>query len=263
MIEISDSHIHIGNHDTTINTIENSIYKDKYKVYSCLNKDVLLKEKDYISKLKNFFAIPIFFKETSIQKTNDYVLVFCKENEKGIPVLCIDDNNMYKDNYSAAIFKEHFLINKSDDFRNRSLYYDFLNTNSGYLLIHCKDNLRIRYVNELLDNFKNMNIIIAHLGRDTYETYSFIDKVLESFKSNERVLFDISTIHNFNNVENALNKVGNERILYGSDFPFEVSDIKEYEVKIDTIIKTFNLETSERILNKNFERIKGKIYVRK
>ena len=112
--------------------------------------------------------LSIFFKETFIQEANDYVLSFCKENEKGIPVLCIDDNNMYEDNYSVAILKEHFLINKYDDFRKRSLYYDFLNMNSGYLLIHCKDNLRIQYVNELLDNFKNLNIIIAHLGRDTY-----------------------------------------------------------------------------------------------
>jgi len=263
MINICDSHIHIGDHNKTINTVENSLYKDKYKVYSCLNKDVLLEQKDYLSKLKDFFAIPIFFKETLLHDANNYVIDFCKKNKKGIPVLCVDNNSTFSDNYGASIFKEHFLINKYDEFKNRSLYYDFLNDNNGYLLLHCKDSIRIKYVNELLSNFKNLNIIIAHLGRDTYETYPFINEILESFKNNERVLFDISTIHDFNNIKNALNKVGNERILYGSDFPFEVNNCKEYEIIIDNIMMNFNLETSERILNNNFERIKKKIYVRK
>lgn len=263
MIEVCDSHIHIGDYNELSDILENSIYKDKYKVYSCIKKEVLLEQKEYLSTLKDFFAIPHVFKESNIQKNNKYVLDFCKNNKKGVPVLVVDDNSYFTDDYETCIFKEHFLKNKYEDRNNRSLFYDYLSNQEGYLLIHCKDNIRIEYINYLINNYNNMNIIIAHLGRDKYENYSFINNVLEEFKSNEKVFFDVSTIHNIDNIKNAINKVGNERILYGSDFPFEVDSYKEFNNSVEKIINTFDDTSSEKILSKNFERIREKVYVRK
>lgn len=263
MIEICDSHIHIGDYNELSDILENSIYKDKYKVYSCIKKEVLLEQKEYLSKVKDFFAIPHVFKESNIQKNNEYVLDFCKNSNKGVPVLVVDNNSNYTGNYDSKIFKEHFLLNNYEDRSNRSLYYDYLSENEGYLLIHCKDNIRIEYINYFINSYPNMNIIIAHLGRDTYENYSFINNILETFKGNEKVLFDVSTIHNVDNIKNAVKKVGNERILYGSDFPFEVANYQEFNNSVETIINNFDNNTSETILNNNFERIRKKVYVRK
>lgn len=263
MINICDSHIHIGDPIETSNILDNSIYKNKYKLYSCLKKEILYKQEDYLSTLKDFFAIPLFFKETSIQNANKFVIDYCNEHQKGIPVLCVDDNSTYNDEYNISIFKEHFLLNRYEESHNRSLYYDFLNDNNGYLLLHCRDDIRIQYVRELINKYKRLNVIVAHLGRDTYENSSFIDEVLESFKKEERVLFDISTIHNLDNVKNSLNKVGNERILFGSDFPFEVDDCNSILNNIEIIKDTFDGETTDRILNKNFDRIKKKVYVKR
>ena len=112
----------------------------------------------------------------------------------------IDKNDKFIGDYSVLLFKEHFLVNDFLDWRDRSKFYDFLNDNEGYLLIHCKDKIRVEYIKNLLINFPKMNIIIAHLGRDTYEMTEFIRNILLAFAKNDNVLFDISTIHNVNNI---------------------------------------------------------------
>ena len=173
----------------------------------------------------------------------------------------IDKNDKFIGDYSVLLFKEHFLVNDFLDWRDRSKFYDFLNDNEGYLLIHCKDKIRVEYIKNLLINFPKMNIIIAHLGRDTYEMTEFIRNILLAFAKNDNVLFDISTIHNVNNILYALNIVGEDRILYGSDFPFEYESVEEiYSLKK----KLLNgLNNNEHIFVKNFEKIRNKVYVRK
>ena len=89
----------------------------------------------------------------------------------------------------------------------------------------------------------------------------FIRNILLAFAKNDNVLFDISTIHNVNNILYALNIVGEDRILYGSDFPFEYESVEEiYSLKK----KLLNgLNNNEHIFVKNFEKIRNKVYVRK
>ena len=144
---------------------------------------------------------------------------------------------------------------------DRTNYYDFLNSNDGYLLIHCKDKIRVEYIQKLISNFPNMNIIIAHLGRDTYEKPEFIMQVINNFKDNEKVMFDLSTIHNIDNLLYSIDKVGTCRILYGSDFPFEFKNLYEIKEFKQKILNTIGYE--ENIFEKNFENIKKKIYVKK
>lgn len=256
-----DSHIHIGTYEENKIIIQNSEYKNKYKLYSLINPEMLNMQEEYTKMLDDFFAIPLFFKETNIERCNQFVINYCKKNNKGIPVLLIDKNDKFIGDYSVLLFKEHFLVNDFLDWRDRSKFYDFLNDNEGYLLIHCKDKIRVEYIKNLLINFPKMNIIIAHLGRDTYEMTEFIRNILLAFAKNDNVLFDISTIHNVNNILYALNIVGEDRILYGSDFPFEYESVEEiYSLKK----KLLNcLNNNEHIFVKNFEKIRNKVYVRK
>lgn len=262
-MKLYDSHVHIGNCEKNSEILENSHYKNKYKLYSCIDKNVMFQQDEYVSKLDDFFALPLFFKESDIQECNRFVINYCNNIGKGIPTLLIDDNKFFRDDYKFSIFKEHFLLNKYEDYKSRSLYYEFLDENNGFLIMHCKDNIRFEYINKLIEIYKNMHIIIAHLGRDTYESSEFINCVLEEFKKNERIFFDISTIHNLNNIINAINKVGSSRILYGSDFPFEVNNYDTFFYEKDKLLGLLNDKDSENIFEKNFEEIKRKIYVKK
>ncbi len=256
-----DSHIHIGEYEQNKYLIENSEYRKKYKLYSAIDPRLIEMQQQYTEQLDDFFAIPLFFKETKIEDCNQYVIDYCKEKKKGIPTLLLDTNENFKGNYDIALFKEHFLMNDFLDWKDRSNYYEFLSENRGFLLIHCKDNVRIEYVKKLLSSFPKMNIIIAHLGRDTYEKPDFIAKVIDTFKDNERVLFDLSTIHNIENIMYAISKVGSSRILYGSDFPFEYKSLDEIELFREKLLDS--LGNDENIFEKNFEDIKRRIYVNK
>ena len=106
-----DSHIHIGDYASNKYLVNNSKYREKYKLYSAINPEMILNQIEYTKELDDFFAIPLFFKETDIQKCNQYVIDYCNKYQKGIPTLLIDNNKYFNSNYNIAIFKEHFLLN--------------------------------------------------------------------------------------------------------------------------------------------------------
>ena len=168
-MRINDAHLHLFLPDRVIDILQNSQYKNKYKLYNSINQSIILNPTNYVETIDDFFAIPIIFKEINIEEENKYVLETCDSLKKGIPVTLIDINENFKGNYNYLIFKEHFLLHKFDEWKNRSLYYEYLNEKEGFLILHCKDNIRLEYINELLKNFPKMNIIVAHLGRDIYE----------------------------------------------------------------------------------------------
>ena len=255
-----DSHIHIGDYIKNKEIIENSEYRFQYRLYGAIKPEVIETQKEYVSTLDDFFALPLFFKETNIRECNEYLKQFCEENHKGIPVYLLDDNKNFTGNHDIAIFKEHFLMNDYLKWEERSLSYEFLNDNEGYLLIHCADPIRKEYINELIRNFPKMNIIIAHLGRDTYEKPEFIADIINTFKNKENVYFDLSTIHNFNNIIEAIKFVGDRRILYGSDFPFEYNGYEEVISQKEKLLEA--LSYNENIFQNNFKSIKNHVYIK-
>ena len=258
-MRINDAHLHLFLPDRVIDILQNSQYKNKYKLYNAINQSIILNPTNYVETIDNFFAIPIIFKEINIEEENKYVLETCDSLKKGIPVTLIDINENFKGNYNYLIFKEHFLLHKFDEWKNRSLYYEYLNEKEGFLILHCKDNIRLEYINELLKNFPKMNIIVAHLGRDIYEDSNFIFNILDSLKFKDNVFFDISTINNFENILTALNMISFKRIFYGSDYPYEFNfDSDCYKNKcLFKILKDSELEA---VMGENFERIKKRIY---
>lgn len=261
-MKIYDSHLHIGNPKEIIALLHNSQYRNKYKIYTALNDGAVLTTNKYLNTLDGFFAIPLFLKESDIEASNQYLINYCSLINNSVPVILINDNRHFNGQYPTSIFKEHFLLHKNTQYKARSLYYEFLNEHEGYLLLHSKDNVRIQYVKELLKEFKRMNIIIAHLGRDVYESPSFINQILQEFKNSDRIIFDTSTIHNINNIKNAINIVGSERLLYGSDFPFEIDDYNDYLLFINQLLDELNSKDCDNLFSKSFERVRKNIYVR-
>ncbi len=255
-----DSHVHIGNSERTKKILKETTFSQKYRLYSAVNPKVVEETQDYISNIKDFFAIPIVFKETDIELENMFVRDFCTELNKGIPVELLNTNNYFLTNKKLPIFKEHFLLHNYEKWMDRSLYYEYLNEQNGYLIIHSKDRIRISYIHNLIKMFPHINIIIAHLGRDILETSSFIENVLLEFKNYDNVYFDISTIYNIDNIQKALKLLGSKRILYGSDFPYEFNYNDEL-TRINQIRDICESETDfEDVMDRNYEYIKRKIY---
>ena len=255
---INDAHFHIGNYYRVKKILEHSQYITKYKLYNAINPQTIALQEEYIHKINNFFAIPIIFKEIDIQDENNFTNQFCISHGKGIPVILIDDNNFFEESkYTYALMKEHFLLHNFNDFQSRSLYYNYLNEQKGYLILHCRDDIRIFYIDKLRCMYPNMNIIVAHLGRNTIENYNDIEKLLLNFKFDNNILFDISTIANIEIILRALDIVGEERILYGSDFPYDFDFIKEQE-RIGKLKEIFIKEQQilKKIGEENFEKVR-------
>ena len=256
-----DSHLHIGSYQNTKMILENTIYLNKYKAYSSINPLTIKNQDIYLNTIDDFFAIPIIFKEINIEKENNYTKSFCKKIKKGVPVTLINNNEFFNENIDYSIMKEHFILHDANNYNSRSLYYDYLNEHEGFLILHCKDKIRINYIESLRKNFPMMNIIVAHLGRNTIENHNDIINLLNHFKNDDNIYFDISTVNNIDTILAAIKIAGSDKILYGSDFPYEFNldkEISKRKLIENSLINDYS--TLTKISGDNFDKIKCRIY---
>lgn len=80
-----------------------------------------------------------------------------------------------------------------------------------------RDPLNLAQLLEIEARYKNLNLIVAHVGR----AYCGADAgdAFEVLKSTRRMLFDFSANTNSRVFEQAIRMAGSSRILYGSDLP--------------------------------------------
>lgn len=219
-----DSHIHIGMEHECEETIKNSEYKDIYKIYSCINPTTIRDTDIFLRDVDNFFAIPLFFCETNVEKANVDLIKRVENDSKAIPILLMCKNQYLSNlifllNYN--ILKEHFTLHNPKDISDRNETYDYLNSQEGFLLLHTLSNSTYQHVMRLRKEYPKMKIIVAHLGRNGRCDYDFTTGMIDRLYSDENIYTDISTIQNPDLIKYAFKKFGSSKILYGSDFPFE------------------------------------------
>lgn len=219
-IKIYDSHVHVGEMQKIKDIVQNSIYKNRYRLYSSVDYRVVSEIDNYLDNVEGYFAMPIVFKEISIKEENKFLHEYCKRHSNALEVPLIDSYNNC-DIIDNSIYKEHFALHDYRALQSREKYYSFLNKINGFLILHCKDSVRIEYINAIVKKYPKINIIIAHLGRDVYENFSFCKNVIDAFYGFENIFFDISTITNEDLIKYALNRCGSTKILFGTDFPYE------------------------------------------
>lgn len=253
-MKIIDSHVHIGDYLRIKEILKNTKYINKFRLYSAINPDVIIMQNKYLDDTTGYFAIPIVFKEIDIFEENNYVINKIMRDERALPVPLIDQNRRFVEGYSL-IFKEHFLLHNYLDMKLREDTYTYLNKWGGFLLLHSDDSIRIPYIKKLINNYPYMNIIIAHMGRNVFEDYQFSADVIDHFYKNENILFDTSTITNPEIIKYGIARCGSERILYGSDFPYEkkVTDIEENFIRVLYKLKSGDFEN---IVYNNSNKIK-------
>lgn len=247
-----DAHVHIADLAETTYVLANTVYKDKYRLYSCVSFEMINKIDEYLKQLYRYYAIPMIFKETNIKAANKKVEKFCIDNPQAIFVPLVENNINATFVYNSKIYKEHFLVHDYEEWQQRAMYYEFMNDNGYSLIIHCKDKIRLTYIRTLREKFKNIHIIIPHMGRDVYQNYKFSEEVIDFFKKDDNISFDTSTITDNRILIYGIKNVGCDRILFGSDFPLEISIIP----KVDEILPRLyeiglNYSEIEKIVFKN------------
>lgn len=264
---IIDSHVHIGDRDICEDTILHSKYKDYYRIYSCINPDAILSTEEFLKDVDKYFAIPLFFCETDIKEANFSLLQKVGKDERAIPILLLCKNNELGEMeplFSYRIMKEHFTLHDPNDISDRDEVYDYLNQIDGFLLLHTLSNSTLNHIKNLRRNFPNLNIILAHLGRNATCDYAYTKNMIDELWGDDRILTDISTVNNIELIEYAVMRYGRERVLFGSDFPFECDPLVRERDFLGIIDKT-SLSSLEKewVLGKSAEQVIQYVKVRK
>ncbi len=219
-----DTHIHIGDRNECQYIVDNSIYRNIYRLYSCIKPEVISLTNEFLMDVDKYFAIPLFFCESDIVETNHELLKRIENDDKAIPILLVSKNEDVDHLITLLdynILKEHFTLHDPCDISDRNKSYEYLNDSEGFLLLHTLSKHTVSHVLHLRKEFPNMKIILAHLGRNATCDYSYTSNVIDIISKDEKMYTDVSTISNPDLIRYAVDKMGKERVLYGSDFPFE------------------------------------------
>lgn len=171
-----------------------------------------------------------------IEKANHFtVAISRKYPDKFIPFTIIDHKPGYWLENGVKGFKEHTFgqriqrdRNGQDTFSQKfKETYRYMEQHRVPLLLHAGINRIERIQQDLLKDTPDLIIILAHLGADFLDAFNQrpqLDQVkttLESLKEYPNIYFDISAIRDPVIIQAAFNIVDSQKLIFGSDFPFE------------------------------------------
>lgn len=255
-----DSHVHIG--ALKIKNIEGE--RSSLPGYNNARTNTL---SDYlrvsISKgVTKCLAFPFPFKELNKALANDYILK-CAQKEPTLilPLLLPDDIRRIEANINDIYgIKEHFYLDSS----NEVLFpiYDLLQKTGKVFLFHAHRNEWYKKISEISSNFPDLKVIIAHCGRkQPFSDEGLIDNVkdiLKASKKRDNLYFETSTIRtNGAILKDLINIVGDDNVLWGSDFPFYKDKNEDvYKLEYEFISSSKLSDDSKRkIFSENFRRL--------
>lgn len=154
-----------------------------------------------------------------------------------------------------------------------NLIYDFIRENNMTLLIHTgcdplawqfpqlSEDANPKYLAKVAKDFPEMKIIAAHLGSYSYYYPGvWLDDMIQLMKEHKNVYADISALTHRslfgsrNYLKKVIEKIGSERILFGSDFPAVFSySMADAARTIDE--SDLDEKTKDRIMGENAEKI--------
>jgi len=224
---IIDSHYHICRREYKVSSTNN---------FLCVEKpdNEIINDMQIANISKSIvFGMPSL--DYDLSKINEYVLnLFNKYPDNIIPFAILEENINVKDWIKKGVkgFKEHTFglkiqkNNKGEDIlasETRKNNYKIIADNNLPLLSHFGQNFFERIM-DIVEYVPDINIIVAHSG------YDFInDKInennLKSLTKYDNIYFDISAIKNIEIIKNIFRITGPDKVVWGSDFPYETQEL--------------------------------------
>jgi len=176
-----------------------------------------------------------------------------------LPFALIVDDVARWANAGARGFKEQDILQAPERFDLKRAYAMVAETGKP-LLLHG----RSRTPSEVSDKIKVMlrdaprlKVIVAHMGRHTPNTAQHVEENLLALRDEPNVYFETSTVREPTIIARAVELLGEERVLFGSDFPFNsYQDPDPLAVELD-VIRRANLapRIREKIGGQNILRL--------
>ncbi|MDR0681026.1 MAG: GNAT family N-acetyltransferase [Dysgonamonadaceae bacterium] len=233
-MEIIDAHVHLG-------TIAHKKSKSGGFPFDLYNDYKSFLKRMDASRVSRAVVLPIPHRDYDSRLSNEYLLeADRKSSNRLIPFCRIDDN--LEENLCNG-FKGAKLHLAYEDLEKKDLKckVKLLEEYGVPLLLHAKFKYKVRQIEEILKYAPNLYLILAHMGRGHINTDEGIVENAAALKKYDRVYFETSTIedpvtgHGSASINKVCDIIGNNRILFGTDYPFEKNKY-DYQSRIDTFI---------------------------
>lgn len=261
--KICDAHLHFGAPEPLKAIADNSPLKERFPCYRTVEFDRM---DDYQARFDEHHVwktvlIPFVFRELDKDAESLFVISQAqKDPEHFYPYALLNEASPdFAENHYQEIvgLKEHIVMHQTVLTDTRKIIFEMLQAHGLTLLIHTYAEPRIQYVTDIVKNFPRLKIQIAHMGRAKPGVIPFMLNIIDAVRSFENVTFDTSTVRESIIVTEAVKRIGAERILYGSDFPFFMDETGTEDIMEKQILHVLGAEITnaqkEQIFFKNFD----------
>ncbi len=266
-MKIIDAHCHIHSPKWVEKSDKDDFLIEEFNVKST-EKEIL--SNMYEADIDKTVIFPMPSIEVNLEAANLYTLYISKlYPDKFIPFTIIDENPEKWFNLGIKGFKEHTFgqriqkdKNGHDIFSQKyKKTYQFMEEQKLPLLLHAGANRIKRIKNDILKDAPKIIIILAHLGADFPKSNGHkpvkeqILMTLKELKDFQNIYWDITTITDNTIIKEAINILGIDKLIFGSDFPYETpSQVLERLNKLN-----LRNENKEKLLYKNIKKIIGNV----
>ncbi|MDD2203093.1 MAG: amidohydrolase family protein [Bacilli bacterium] len=216
MYKIIDAHVHFGTGKYSPFLSEQA----KESVFRMKNEaEQFIKIMDDNNVDKSIaFAVPHM--RIDVDNSNNYIYEeYLKYPDRIIPFCRLNKNleeNLNKGFKGAKLHLLYEQLNISD----LKKYFQILEAYNCSLILHALFKNKPEQVKQILEYAPKIKLILAHMGRNELYTMNGILEVVSKLSSFNNVYFETSTIGEKTAVEKAIAIVGEDRIIYGSDYPY-------------------------------------------
>ncbi|MCA9909713.1 MAG: amidohydrolase, partial [Anaerolineae bacterium] len=156
-------------------------------------------------------------------RANEYVLQAARAYpDRFIPFMLVGDDTEFWLGRGARGFKQQDILYASDRFDLMRAYAVMAEAGVP-MLIHFRAGKGYSVTEQalaILQRVPRLKLIIAHMGRHTPNTDDQVEAALLGLRDQPNVLFETSTVRTPQAVARAVEIVGAERVIFGSDYPF-------------------------------------------
>jgi len=232
-MKIIDAHCHIHKPEWVKNHSKNDFLIEKF---NCISSEKEIVTNMVEANIDKTIIFPMPSIEVNLEAANLYTMYVSKlYSEKFIPFTIIDQQPEKWLDLGVKGFKEHTFGQRiQKDKFGKDIFsqkfkdtYKFMEQKSLPLLLHAGANRIERIKNDILKDTPNLKIILAHLGADFLQKNGHVAgkiqvlKTLEQLKGYSNIFYDITAIVNLEIIKGAIEIVGIDKLIFGSDFPYE------------------------------------------